>query len=76
MSQEKIARVQELLREAYAIMNEIGYTPNVRSEVAKPASEVEHYERLALLADSPKPGPLPAIGPAIVAVPGAPEEVE
>ena len=62
---DKVARLQDLLRQAFALANEIAYTPNVRADVAKTATvvapsatEVQHYETMHLLADSPKPGPV------------------
>lgn len=39
-SQEKIARLQDLLRQAFALANEIGYLPNIRS-VGPFAAKVE-----------------------------------
>lgn len=64
----KIAKVQELLREAYAILATFE-PPNIRTEV-------QHHENLALLADSPKPGPLPPVGPPIVVIEEPAQEVE
>ena len=67
----KIARLQDLLRQAYAIANEIGYIPNVREPNNR--SVVEHHENLALLAEIPKPGPLVPVEFDTPRIPPAPE---
>ena len=70
---QKIALIKELLRQAYAIANEIGYVPNVRSQGEDNRSQVEHYETMHLLADSPKPGPLVSVTPEIQRIPSEAE---
>jgi hypothetical protein len=86
--EEKEARLKDLLREAFALVNELTYVPNVRSvgilqtpkapdtAHTQSGNEHTHYENLALLADHPKPGPLPPIGPPLQPLPEAPQEVE
>lgn len=71
MSPADRERVQELLRQVFAIISKYE-EPNIRSV----ASEVEHHENLAHLAAHPKPQPLPPIGPPISPKLEPAEEVE
>lgn len=66
--EQKLARAQGLLREVFALLNDVAYTPNIRQNDRSPD--------LALLAAHVEPSPLPAVLVAHPVIPPAPEEVE